>query len=252
MAKNEVLVEDYMNKNVIVVNENQTVEDVEREMLKRGIDGFPVIDDEKNLVGVINVMDLFFKHPHMKIKQLMVKKVVSISKDLKIEDAARIMFLKGISRVPVIDKNKIVGIFTHSDVLRAHIERVTPSKLEKIKESFEKIYDIEISIENREVDVATLIPSQSKINLDELEGRKYEIRKGLAEPIVVVKSQGGLVIADGHHRALAARKLGVKKINAYVLVTENLIKLGLEKEAERLGLKTVDDIKITDEIHRNP
>jgi len=108
MAKNEVLVEDYMNKNVIVVNENQTVEDVEREMLKRGIDGFPVIDDEKNLVGVINVMDLFFKHPHMKIKQLMVKKVVSISKDLKIEDAARIMFRKGISRVPVIDKNKIV------------------------------------------------------------------------------------------------------------------------------------------------
>ncbi|ODS37250.1 hypothetical protein BEH94_07255 [Candidatus Altiarchaeales archaeon WOR_SM1_SCG] len=244
MTKKDVRVEDYMNRNVIFVNENQTVEDVEREMLKQGIDGFPVVDDEEHITGVINVMDLFFKHPQMEIKKLMTRKVVSVPKDIKIEHAARIMFRKGISRVPVIEENKIVGIFTHSDVLRAHIERVTPSKVEKIKESFEKIYGVKITLADQEVDVEKLIPSQNSIDLDELEGRKYELRKGLAEPIVVVRSEGGLVIADGHHRSLAAHKLGIQKINAYILIPGKEIKTGLEKEAGRLNLKTVADIRI--------
>ncbi|PKP51359.1 MAG: hypothetical protein CVT90_03045 [Candidatus Altiarchaeales archaeon HGW-Altiarchaeales-3] len=247
MVKNDTRVEDYMNKNVIVVNENETIEAVERKMLKHQLDGFPVVDDNCRIVGMINVMDLFFKHPKMKIKKLMVTGVVSVQGDMKIEYAARIMFRKGISRVPVVENKKIIGIFTHTDVLRAHIERVTPTKVEKIKESFEKIYNIKFTTETNDVYVEKLIPSQNRIVPDELEGRKYELRKGLAEPIVVVKSSGGFVIADGHHRGVAAHKLGIEKINAYILIPDRDIKLGLEKEAERLNLKTVEDIKIIDE-----
>ena len=50
---------------------------------------------------------------------------------------------------------------------------------------------------------------------------------------------------DGHHRAMAAMKLGLDSFKAIVLEPNNLdVKLGLEKTAEKWGLHTLDDVKI--------
>lgn len=58
-----------------------------------------------------------------KVKDVMTKKVVTISPDAPILEAAHLMEKKDISRLPVVDKNgKLVGIITKVDLLRALLE----------------------------------------------------------------------------------------------------------------------------------
>jgi len=48
--------------------------------------------------------------------------------------------------------------------------------------------------------IVDLVPTQSKIFADELEGRKYELEKGLAEPLIVIQKRNKILLVDGHHR----------------------------------------------------
>jgi len=177
-----ILVKDYMNRNVITVNIELTVEEVERQMLKYDKDSFPVVNDKNQVVGMIGISDLLFRHPNMKIGKIMSKSVIGVPPDMKIDIAARIMFRNGISRLPVVDPekdNEIVGIFTHTDIIRAHIERVTPSKVTKLIKTFEDLYTIKINLETKKIRLSDLIPSQKTTDIDELKSRMYELKKGL-------------------------------------------------------------------------
>ena len=94
------------------------------------------------------------------------------------------------------------------------------------------------------------MPTQNNIQPDEFTGRKYEIKRGLAEPIVVIKSGERLILVDGHHRSLAALKMGIVEIDAYIIVLSKDIELGLEKTARAMGLKSIEDIKIIEESEK--
>ena len=52
----------------------------------------------------------------MKIKDIMSYNVVTIPSDTSIADAKRIMEARKISRLPVVDKNKLVGLVTSRDI----------------------------------------------------------------------------------------------------------------------------------------
>ena len=59
----------------------------------------------------------------MKIKDIMTYNVVTIPSNTSIAEAKRIMTVHRITRLPVVDKNKLVGIVT-----ARMIESVSPSK----------------------------------------------------------------------------------------------------------------------------
>ena len=69
----------------------------------------------------------------------------------------------------------------------------------------------------------------------------------MAEPTIVVKTGGRYILVDGHHRAVASVKLGLKTIDSYVVDFNEDIKLGMEKTAEKQGLKSFNDIYIIDD-----
>ena len=79
--------------------------------------------------------------------------------------------------------------------------------------------------------------------------RKYELKKGLAEPIIVVKRKSYFVLIDGHHRAVAALKLGIHELMAHVLEMYPETELNMEVEARRKNLITLDDIGIIEYQH---
>ena len=90
-----------------------------------------------------------------------------------------------------------------------------------------------------------IIPTQKEVYLDELAGRQYELKRGLNEPLIMIKRRNGYLLVDGHHRVMAAKELGYKTLKATVLVPNDLdVKLGLEKTAERWGLKSLEDVMI--------
>jgi len=240
------LVKDYMSKNYISVKLNDTVEDVEKMILKYNIAGFPVVENTE-VVGFVSIFDILFKDPKKEIKEFMSKDVVVVNLETKIDQAARIMFRRGLSRLPVVDGKKIVGIISNADILMAHIEESTEEKLLKTKETLEKIHNCRITIKKEKLKIDQLVPSQHEIAMDELEGRIHEFKKNHEiSPIIVVRSHNKDIILDGHHRVIAAKKLGMETIEANVLVPDTEIVFGVEKTASNLNLHTINDIHIVE------
>jgi len=52
------------------------------------------------------------------IERIMTRNVVSVSPDDEIEKAIQLMVNQRIHRVPVLDKGRLIGIVTRSDVLK--------------------------------------------------------------------------------------------------------------------------------------
>jgi IMP dehydrogenase len=140
-----------------------------------------------------------------------------------------------------------VGIITNTDIVRSHIERSTPTKVKYFKQTLEQLYGIDTKLERMKINIKKLRPTQNKIFADELQGRTYEIERGLAEPTIVVKVGGRYVLVDGHHRTVAALKLGHEDIDSYVIDIPDDIKLGIEKTADKEGIYTYDDIEVIDD-----
>ena len=150
--------------------------------------------------------------------------------------------------MPVVDENKrLVGIITNTDMVRSHIERSTPNKVEYFKRTLEQLYGIHTTLKHMDVETDKLRPTQDRVYEDELEGRAYELEKGLAEPAIVVKTGDRWILVDGHHRAVASSQNGYKTVDSYVIDLGQDIKLGMEKTAEKAGIHTFADIKIIDD-----
>jgi IMP dehydrogenase len=94
-----------------------------------------------------------------------------------------------------------------------------------------------------------LIPTQSRVYADELEGRKYELERGLAEPLVVIDNDGQFLLADGHHRVKAAEALDIDEMDAYVIVIDERVELGMAETAAKEDLTSIDDIEEVDYAH---
>jgi len=134
-------------------------------------------------------------------------------------------------------------------VIRSHIERATPGKVDKLLRTLENIHGIEARQERRDVSLAKLTPTQSRVYADELEGRRYELQRGLAEPLVVIDNDGEFLLADGHHRVKAAHSLGVDEMDAYVIVISERVDLGMAETAEKEDLNAIGDIEEVDYAH---
>ncbi|UUX92782.1 CBS domain-containing ParB/RepB/Spo0J family partition protein [Methanoplanus endosymbiosus] len=239
-------VHDYMTYDVVTITGDGTVKDVIEAIRETGHDGFPVTKNKK-VVGYISARDLLFAQPSTPVERIMSKHLIVADPDMGINDAARVIFRSGIQKLPVVDENgNLLGIISNTDVIRSQIEHVSPEKVYKFIETLKMLHDINPVLERDAVPVKNLLPTQSKIYQDELEGRIYEIKKGLAEPIIVVRRPGKLILVDGHHRAVAANRLGIVNLDAYVIDIQEDVELGLEKTAREMNLETLDDVKVLD------
>ena len=145
-----MVVEEIMTKNVITVKEDTTVTEIAKILLENKISGVPVVNDEGGLVGIVSEADLIYREANIhlpafipimdgvifleswrkveeqlkkmtgfKAKDVMTKDVITVEENTPVEEAARIMLEKKINRLPVMRNNKIIGIVTRADILKA-------------------------------------------------------------------------------------------------------------------------------------
>jgi CBS domain-containing protein len=242
-------VEEYMTRDVATVSPDDTVREVaERIAESDGHNGFPVTEGRR-VVGFVSARDLLLADGQVPIFTEMTDDIIVAHPDMNVDDAARVILRSGIQKLPVVDDaGHLVGIISNTDVIRSQIERATPEKVGKLMRTLEEIHDIEVSEERRDVPLAELVPTQARVYADELEGRRYELERGLAEPLVVIDNGGTLVLADGHHRVLAADRTGTDLMDAYVIVIDvaDGVELGMERTARQEGLESIDDIEVVD------
>lgn len=243
----DAIVEDYMVREVVSVEPQMTVKEVTEKMINSNFYGFP-ITERGYLLGFVTSKELlrFTDRPNATMREVMKRGTVCVVPSMKINDATRVLFRYGLRNLPVVDENKkLIGIISNIDIVRSQIERNRPSKVISVKTFMETQNGLRIKIVNMDVPLKELLPSQKEVYMDELIGRQYEIKRGLYEPLIVIKRRGGYLVVDGHHRAMAAMKLGLDKFKSIVLEPNDLdVKLGLERTAEKWGLHTLDDVRI--------
>ncbi|MFC3478783.1 CBS pair associated ParBc domain-containing protein [Halobacterium litoreum] len=247
------VVGDYMTRDVATVSPDDTVRDVAQRIAESEHNGFPVCDGRR-VEGFVSARDLLLSDPGELVFKVMSDDLVVAHPEMDVNDAARVILRSGIQKLPVVDDaGNLVGIISNSDVIRSQIERATPEKVGKLKRTLETIHGVEASEERRTVDLADLVPTQGKVYADELEGRSYELEHGLAEPLVVIDNggngdgeNGDLLLADGHHRVMAAERSGVEEMDAYVIVLGKRVDLGMARTANKEGLESIEDINVVD------
>ncbi len=241
---------DYMTRDVDTVSLDQTVGDVASRIAESDEhSGFPVCDG-RHVEGFVSARDLLLEADEEPIFKVMSEDIIVAHPDMRLDDAARVILRSGIQRLPVVDDaGNLVGIISNADVIRSQIERATPGKVDKLQRTLENIHGVSAREERRNVVLEELTPTQGRVYADELEGRRYELERGLAEPLVVIDTGPNLLLADGHHRVKAAVRLGIDEMDAYVIVIDEPVDLGMAETAEKEELDSIADIEAVDYAH---
>jgi chloride channel protein, CIC family len=129
----QVLVRDVATPDPVTLHDSQAVEDVRDWIVSRapgsGHQGYPVVDGEGSLVGVVTRRDLLdLELPVTSIvRELISRPPVVIYDDNSVREAADHMVREGVGRLPVVRReapHKVVGVLSRSDVLGTHAKRL--------------------------------------------------------------------------------------------------------------------------------
>jgi CBS domain-containing protein len=116
-----------MTTDVIIAAPTDTIQKIYTKIMESGISAFPVVK-KKRIVGIISRRDLIqsrrvqsviARHAHTTIEEIMSKNVITIGADEPIGSAAELLVKHDVSRLPVIEDGRIVGIVDRHDVLRS-------------------------------------------------------------------------------------------------------------------------------------
>jgi CBS domain-containing protein len=124
-----ILVKDYMSKEVITFHKSDSIFEVKRVLLEKKISGAPIINKSGKLIGIISETDLmkqivdsrYYNMPMSKttVSKYMTENVDSISPNETIFDAAEKFLRLKRKRFPVMVSNKILGIISRVDIITA-------------------------------------------------------------------------------------------------------------------------------------
>jgi CBS domain-containing protein len=143
---------DIMVKDVVTVGPEAPVMDVAALMLERRISGLPVVDGGGRVLGIVSEGDLirrpeidtdrvklgwlrllltddearardFVKHHGRTAREVMTKPAHSVPPETPLGEVVQLMERHHVKRLPVIERGKLVGLVTRTDLLRALVSR---------------------------------------------------------------------------------------------------------------------------------
>ena len=105
----------------ITMSPNNTIEDVFAIMDEKNISGFPVVDKNQKLLGIITNRDVrFVTNKKSMVKDYMTKKVITIQKNQSTNHAKKLLHENRIEKLVVIDNQKrCIGLITVKDIQRS-------------------------------------------------------------------------------------------------------------------------------------
>ena len=121
-----IIVRDVMSKNIKTVKTDDTVHQAVQKMNKFDI-GSVIVTASGRPVGIITEANILRRivEPRMDpttvwAKDIMSSPLITIEPDAPIEDAAKLMAQKRIKKIAIMDKDKIIGIISTSDIVKAN------------------------------------------------------------------------------------------------------------------------------------
>jgi CBS domain-containing protein len=113
-----MIAKEIMTRDIITVEPTMPIKKLAMTLIKNQISGAPVIGKNGKILGVVSEADIVAKKGK-DVKTIMSKKVISVVEDTPIEEIAQLMSKYGIQRLPVMNRDKIVGIVSRADIVNA-------------------------------------------------------------------------------------------------------------------------------------
>jgi CIC family chloride channel protein len=117
---------ELMNKNVVTCHPSEKLNVIINKFELFNIAGMPVVDKGK-LIGIVCQSDILrgLKTGNMQdlaVRDVMVEDVITAPPTESAVNIAKIMIEKKVNRIPVTDNDKLVGIVTRGDIIKAVAE----------------------------------------------------------------------------------------------------------------------------------
>lgn len=135
---------DVMTQNVVTVSPDSEVREIASLLLEHGISAVPVVGDGGKVLGIVSEGDLmrrvendtnrrkswwlklfaghdaadYVKSHGRRAHEIMTRDPITIDEDMPLHKISRLLEKHHIKRVPVVNKGKLVGIVSRSNLLR--------------------------------------------------------------------------------------------------------------------------------------
>jgi len=154
-----MMARDVMSVGVAYVMDETPLQEIAKLLLSEGISAAPVLDDAGHLVGIVSEGDLvrrrsgfstdrrcwwldlfesdvnqnqellnYIQHHGLRARDVMTHDVATVEEDAPISTIAELLETHRIKRVPVLKGEKVVGIVSRADLLRAISEAAPPKR----------------------------------------------------------------------------------------------------------------------------
>ena len=104
----------------VVFHPDQTVAEMlkEKKLKKYSFSGFPIIDDQNRLVGIITARDIkYLTHYNHKIGDVRATTLITAKDGISIKSAYKIMLEKRVGKLPTVDaEGRLTGLYSFQDV----------------------------------------------------------------------------------------------------------------------------------------
>ena len=117
------------NRQIVTISKDQSVRQALILMSEKNISAIIIVDNNDFPIGIFSERDyarkIILKGKSSKdtlLDEVMTKKLITITRDYKVEQCMEIMNEKRIRHLPVLENKKIVGIISIGDVLKIMIK----------------------------------------------------------------------------------------------------------------------------------
>ncbi len=123
--------EQIMSTEIVTIHPESTIRDAIELLVARRISGFPVVDSEGHLVGILTefaLLALAYDHEiaNQTVAEHMTSEVLTVDASSPVNKIADQFIVHRVHRLPVVQEGKLAGLVSRRDVLEALYQATAP------------------------------------------------------------------------------------------------------------------------------
>jgi predicted transcriptional regulator len=119
---------EIMTRPVVSARKSASARDIALQLLSGLYSGMTVTDDDGRVIGIVTEFDLLDQIrqerdlSQLTAEDIMTRDVITVDVDTSVGDVVTTLLDRKITRLPVTEKGKVVGVIARCDILRCYLD----------------------------------------------------------------------------------------------------------------------------------
>ena len=116
-----MIARDIMTSNVCTIRPDAGAQEAAQLLSQKRISGLPVVNPDGKIIGIVTEADIISKvnREGLRVADIMSHEVITVDEETSVSEIASLLTKRRIKRVPVVQKDKLVGIVSRADIVNA-------------------------------------------------------------------------------------------------------------------------------------